>query len=330
MRTTGITNFWYKLVSHPSQVRRKHYTVVSIAGRIGFLTKAFVYAFIGGLACKSALSPVRSENESPQGVFVLIGSEPSGSGEAYLIIVLAGLALYIIWRFWEGITGQGYDPNFSRKKNFFKFRIAPLVSGTVYAVYCYYIITLLRGPKAARGSSVREEDESCFPLCWRTSVIGTIGLSILALAFTIATITQLLPAFTAKFLNEMDSEKLNKCKFCKWTFTVFGCIGFFARAVLFFMVCFLFWQIVFGHTPVLDPHHSTVSQALNALYTSSWGKWVLFFTGLGLLIYGVFAAANVYYRIFPTPPPSTTASSDVLDHRSSELPMEALSSRTSA
>ena len=63
----------------------------------------------------------------------------------------AGVALYIIWRFWEGITGQGSHPAYSRFKNFFSFRLSPLVSGGVYCGYLVYCCTLV--PKAFKGEA---------------------------------------------------------------------------------------------------------------------------------------------------------------------------------
>jgi hypothetical protein len=33
---------------------------------------------------------------------------------------------------WEAFTGQGSDKSFSKKKNFFRYRLSPFVSGLVY------------------------------------------------------------------------------------------------------------------------------------------------------------------------------------------------------
>jgi hypothetical protein len=42
---------------------------------------------------------------------VLLGSTPQGPGAniAVLIIIMVALLAYIVWRFWEGLAGQGYD-----------------------------------------------------------------------------------------------------------------------------------------------------------------------------------------------------------------------------
>ncbi len=46
-----------------------------------------------------------------------------------MIVLAACIVSYIIWRFAEAVTGQGYDAEFSRAKNFFRFRLSPFVSG---------------------------------------------------------------------------------------------------------------------------------------------------------------------------------------------------------
>lgn len=292
-----------KIFTKPSQVNDKYSETVRIFGIIGFTTKAILYSFIGGLTISSALTDIDT-NSSPQGVFVFLGSSPNYTGYIILVSVLVGIIIYALWRFIEGFSGQGYDPNFSRKKNFFKYRLSPLASAFVYTAYGIYIVSVLTSPIPAPGSSIRNQDESCFPLCWRNSLLGEIGLGLVAVAFTIATITQLIPAFTGNFKIEMDKTRLQKNKIIKKLFFILGRIGFFARAILFFLVCFLFWSVLFGTFSQFNSKEATVSQAINGLQKYMLGKVVMIVLGLGLIIYGVFALMNTYFKIFPTPPPS--------------------------
>ena len=48
-----------------------------------------------------------------------------------------------MWRFWEGITRQGAHEAYSKFKNFFSFRLSPLVSGVVYLAYLAFCATLV-------------------------------------------------------------------------------------------------------------------------------------------------------------------------------------------
>ena len=291
------------VLEHPDQIPRKHHPLIAFLGKLGFTTKGLMYGLIGGLACKSAFDH-RSRNDSPQGVFILIGSEPGGRGIVYLILVLTGLLFYVAWRLAEGLTGQGYDRTFSRKKNFFKYRVSPLVSGLVYLSYAYYVIQLLRRPRTPRYSTTSSAGSGgCFPLCWRQTAIGTVGLVVIAIAFTAATITQLIPAVKVDFLNEMNKEKLQRNKAIRVVFTTTGRLGFFGRALLFLAVAYFFWRVVVGGDPALNPEHATVSQALNSFASASYAPYFLFIIGALLLLYAVYALSCVYFRVFPTPPP---------------------------
>lgn len=40
---------------------------------------------------------------------MLLGTTGPGIDIVILLIMLATLAAYILWRFWEGLAGQGYD-----------------------------------------------------------------------------------------------------------------------------------------------------------------------------------------------------------------------------
>lgn len=61
-----------------------------------------------------------------QGAFILVGN--NGFGYPLLVVMAIGVFTYAAWRFWEGITGQGSDDAFGPFKNFFRYRLSPLVS----------------------------------------------------------------------------------------------------------------------------------------------------------------------------------------------------------
>lgn len=51
-------------------------------------------------------------------------------GVPLLIVLMIAVSSYLVWRFWEAATGQGARQSYSKFKNFFNYRFAPLVSGT--------------------------------------------------------------------------------------------------------------------------------------------------------------------------------------------------------
>ena len=61
-----------------------------------------------------------------QGAFILVGN--NSFGYPLLVVMAIGVFTYAAWRLWEGITGQGSDDAFGPFKNFFRYRLSPLVS----------------------------------------------------------------------------------------------------------------------------------------------------------------------------------------------------------
>lgn len=298
--------------NNPPQVRKHHYSIVKFCGKVGFIVKGLIYGFIGYLCLVSVFSH-SNVNESPQGVFIFISSSPNGFSHIALIALLCGLIFYAIWRVWEGISGQGYTPQFSRWKNFFRYRLSPLASALVYGLYAVYVITIFTSPKVAPTDTTRPTDATCFPNCWKQTVVGTIGIALLAIAFTIAVFTQLILSLTKNFHAEMKRdffEKRDKWyparKIIKFLFYGAGHVGFAARALLFALVAYFFWRVLLGTPPLLNESTSMVGQAVNIIQNSVYGLVTVSLLGIGLLIYGFFALLCVIFRVFPTPPPEET------------------------
>lgn len=299
-------------LNHPKQVSERAHRCVGILGRVGFTIKGLLYGFIGYLCLKSSLGrTVDHENQSPQGVFIFImASYEDSFARTSLSAIFCGIAIYAIWRFWEGTVGQGYDETFSHKKNFFRYRLSPYASGLVYTLYDLYIIYVITRPKPPPNSSAyHRADASCFPLCWKSTTLGMVGLALLAIAFTIAMITQLIETFTKKFHSEMNTKFFDENdKFCcvrRTIQTIFyfaGHVGFAGRSLYFGMVAYMFWVVLCGDLE-LDPHLSTVGQAVTAVQETRAGKALVTALGVGLFTYGFYAILCVIFRYFPTPPP---------------------------
>ncbi|RKP39880.1 hypothetical protein BJ085DRAFT_1860, partial [Dimargaris cristalligena] len=279
-------------------ITKEHQRHVRFFGQVGFVAKGVVYGIIGGLTIATAThapSPAGTENNaSPQGAFILIGSADA-VGIPLLIVMAVGLLFYIIWRFWEAITGQGADATFSSPKNFFKYRLSPFVSGCVYTAYLFYIIFVAIKNRAEDKDS--DPSSGCFPSCWNTSTIGRIGLGFIGVAFLIATLTQLIPALTGAFRHEL---RLSRCKrWVRYLVRTAGHIGFLARAGVFLCVAVL---VIRSISDDVDQDHFTVGASINQLATTSAGKFCLWLLGLGLIVYSLFAISNSYFKYFPTRP----------------------------
>jgi hypothetical protein len=270
------------------EVRQGTGKFLRFAGPVGFLAKGFLYFCVGILIILSASG--ESEDESPQGVFKKIRGLPAGTGVAILSVLLAGLLLYSSWRLFEAFTGKGAEPGEGKWKRFFRHRLSPFVSACVYLSYAVFVIRLI----FSIGSK-----PVCFPDCWRETVIGTVGLVLLGLAFAIAFVTQLLPALTGSFRKDMWSYRMNNHPYLARAFLVLGRIGFLGRAALFAVVSALFWAYV-ALPERAHGGESTISDSLDVLTGSVAGRVILMLIGIALTCYGIFAALNAHYKRFST------------------------------
>eukprot|EP00898_Chlorokybus_atmophyticus_P004326 jgi/Chlat1/4895/Chrsp31S00375 len=292
--TTQSTTFgrFVDRMNTPQQVRAKHNKPVAVFGRIGYCAKGVFYAVIGGLACKAAAGD-KNADQSPQQALILVGS--GNVGYPLLVLMFIGLFFYVLWRFWEGATGQGTDQNFPKWKNFFKFRVSPLVSGGVYTFYMGYVLYII-ATKHKHDDKTDKQD--CLLNCWNNTALGRAGLVMVGLAFLIATITQLDPALRGIFKREMYP---NLPRWLFWSMVVTGHLGFLGRAGVFLFMAIEFFRSV-GND--VNESHQTVANALNQLTNNTGGKIVLFFLGFMLIIYGLYCQICMWTRIFPTPPPT--------------------------
>ncbi|CEJ03820.1 hypothetical protein RMCBS344292_17795 [Rhizopus microsporus] len=283
-------------------VRTKHKTAIKWVGRVGFIAKGVVYGCIGVLTLTNlsgAWTPNGSEgNESPQGAFLLLGGIPA-VGRTILIVMAVGLCLYIIWRFWEAITGQGSDASFSKKKNFFRYRLSPFVSGCVYTAYTYYVVHMIFQTEEEQQTSASSKT---FPASWAESGIGKAGIVLLGIAFLIAFFTQMVNAVKGTFIKDLKTSEPNARKWEAFIVHWMGRIGFFGRAALFGTLSGFFWDSLAQRNE--SGEKNMVAAAVSKLANSGGGRFFMGLLGVTLVIYACFAISNAYYKYFPTPPPT--------------------------
>ncbi|KAI9269947.1 hypothetical protein BY458DRAFT_475138 [Sporodiniella umbellata] len=283
-------------------VPKRFKTLLTWVGRIGFISKGVVYGCIGVLTLTNltdAWTPNGSKgNESPQGAFLLLGGIPA-IGRSILIVMAVGLCLYIIWRFWEAVTGQGSDASFSKKKNFFRYRLSPFVSGCVYTAYAYYVIHMIFQTEEEQQASASSKT---FPASWAETGIGKAGIVLLGIAFLIAFATQMVNAIKAPFKKDLKTSEPGARKWEAFMINWLGRIGFFGRAALFGTMSGFFWDSLAQHNESGDKN--MVAAAVGKLANTGGGRFFMGLLGVCLVIYALFAVLNAYYKYFPTPPPT--------------------------
>ncbi|KAI7864036.1 hypothetical protein BDF14DRAFT_1838198 [Spinellus fusiger] len=283
-------------------VRSRHIIFVKWLGRTGFIAKGIVYGSISVLTCTNvtgAWTPNGSQNnESPQGAFLLLGGIPA-IGRPILVIMAIGLITYIVWRFWEAITGQGQDASLGKKANLFRSRLSPFVSGCVYSAYTYYVIQMIYQTNEQQQATASSKE---FPASWTVSAIGRTGIALLGIAFLIATLTQLVNAATGNFIKDLKTSSPEARRWEALIVHTAGRIGFIARAAVFCTMSGFFWDSLAKRNE--SGRQNMIAAALSKLAATQGGRFFMMLLGIGLVIYALFAISNAHYKYFPTPPPS--------------------------
>ncbi|KAK9803746.1 hypothetical protein WJX73_010867 [Symbiochloris irregularis] len=322
--TMPTSREWKKQFSFfsPAQVSQHHYRWVKILGGVGWCTKGFVYGTVGALACHSAVAKHVKGSISPQGAFILVGSNEQ-LGVPLLVLMLLAMLTYCSWRFWECYAGQGSDAANSNFRNFFRYRLSPFVSGVVYLAYAAFIAYLI--PKSRQELS--QAADSSFPQSWTHDAAGKAGLCIFGIAFLAACLVQLEGSFTKNF---HETLKPDLRPLLRWPVLIAGHIGFCARGGVFLSIAILFFRAVQqSGLSKSESDKSFFGDALQQLKHSKWGKAILFLLGFGLLIYALFAVMNgVYAREFPTRIPSGNPHRRKGKETSSTAPSASLDSPT--
>ncbi|CAO3597367.1 unnamed protein product [Absidia cylindrospora] len=294
-----IRNTRWERMKYPSGVRPEHANIVTYLGRIGFIAKGIVYAVMGGLCISTAqhLGYDVDGLESPMGAFIFLGLFTIGT--PILVIMFIGLLFYSLWRFWEGGLGQGSDATRSPPSNFFRYRLSPIVSGCVYIAYLSYIGKLLSTSREGR-LDIANNSASCFPACWGVGdVWHRMAVGVGGLAFIIAFITQVQNGFSNRWHADLMIHHCTRAE--KYTILVLGHLGFLGRAGVFmFIAVFMFRSL----ETEIQPQRDAFSDAINQIIGVHGGFVGLWFLGIGLILFGAFAAGNAYYKYYPTPPPS--------------------------
>lgn len=241
---------------------------------------------------------------------------------------------------WEAITGQGSDASFSKKKNFFRYRLSPFISGCVYSAYTYYVVSMIFETEEEQQANA---SSNTFPASWTKTTIGKAGIGVLGVAFLIAFLTQIINAISGNFIKDLRTSEPGARKWEAFIVHTFGRIGFFGRAALFGTLSGFFWDSLAKDNESGDKN--MVAAAINKLATTDGGKFFMVVLGLSLVIYAVFAVSNAYYKYFPTPPPtrfeyythhlvhpeystSSSSSSSIISDDSSQFSEQQLTTRT--
>lgn len=187
----------------------------------------------------------------------------------------------------------------SKRTNFFRYRLSPIVSGCVYCAYLYYLIQMIYQTNEEQQKTASSNE---FPASFTDTTVGSAFIGVFGVAFMIAFATQIQNAVTGNFIPDLSTSAPDARKWEARIVNLSGRIGFGGRAAMFGTLSGFFWDSLAKRNE--SGNVNVIAAAIAKLATHNGGKVFMVILGLGLIIYGLFAIANAYYKYFPTPPPS--------------------------
>ena len=253
--------------------------------RLGYASIGVVSLIVGGLAIAAA----RGKGGGTGGhheAFAFLLDKPFG--RPALVVIIAGLVGYALWRFIAAFTDSDYR---GRDAKGLAIRAGSFARGCVHLVFAYEIVRLLQHRAAGESDDAKARH-------WTARLIdepfGQTLIAIAGLCIIGYSAYQLYAAFEAKLgkrlhLGEIDGRVRRKV-------VAIPRFGLAARGVVFFVIGASLVTAALRHNPGAA---RGVSGALRQIAEPMNG-WLLVLVGAGLMAYGVFALVNARYRKIDT------------------------------
>lgn len=255
--------------------------IVSFIARMGYVTKGFVYFFVGLLAMQAAIGITGEAQNTTQTLQEFI-YKPFGN--ILIIGCMIGLFAHALWKILQGIS----DPE-ERKKGSGTtlFRVVDFFTGCLYLSMSYACWQILQGLNATDG------DESTEVWVGKILVLpyGQWIVFLCAFIIILTGLFQFYSSYTANFDYSFDSNDMSE-KERNWL-SALGRIGISSWGIVYCMVGLLFYRAAVSFEA---DEAGGMAEALNGLREWPYGIWVLALTALGLIIYGIYLFVLSYYH----------------------------------
>ena len=205
--------------------------------RLGYVVRGVLYAVMGFLALRIALSAPGGKATDLSGSLVWLIGNPLG--KVVLIVVIVGLAAYSFW----GLVRAIYDPlHRGRDPQGIAARIGFLTSAFSYAAIAFFALQIFAGQGAASHDSTQQTISSL--LSNPAGGVITELLGVIAIGIGIG---QFVEAYRAKFARDLKAGEMTEGERKGAIF--FGRFGMAARGVTFLVIGWFLIQAGLNHDP---------------------------------------------------------------------------------
>ena len=254
--------------------------------RLGFASKAFIYATVGLLAGAAALNEGGTVTDT-RGALRVILSHPFGN--TVLFVLAVGLCGYSLWRVLDAFLDP--DRHGTSAKGL-TVRIGGTLRALIYGALGVEAFRLARGLRAAGGSDAKIRMWTATVMAWPLGVwlIGLIGL--ITAGYGVAEIVEA--------IREKEDDKRDLSSLQAGTRRLLNRISRFgvaARAVIIVALGILLVRAALRH----DPGEAEGVRGSMLELAGAGGQWALAFIALGLIAYAVDQALHAQYRRIRSP-----------------------------
>jgi hypothetical protein len=238
--------------------------------RLGFVVRGLLYIVIGLLVIGTG------RTEDLTGTVEYLAR---GFGRWLLILMIAGLTGYGLWRMSDALFGMDSGRGHSKA---YRRRIAAAGSGAIYLFLAWKALRISLGEHAGP-SSAQQNAATALHL-----PAGTLMLGAAALVLAGAGLVQFYKAGSCSFLHHLGER--GRRPFAKWL----GRLGYAARGVIFITVSYLLARATFDHSAA---EAGGLEQALDALRGP-----LEYPVAAGLMLFGCYSLVEARFRSIHEPP----------------------------
>lgn len=248
--------------------------------RFGYAARGVVYAVVGLLAIQTAFGG-RGQTTGQEGALQRIAEQ----SRILLVLITIGLAGYALWRFVQAVLdpeNKGTDPKGMAQ------RLMMVASGIVYSGLA---ITAARLASGGGGGGTGGEGSQGFTADLMSKPFGRWLVVLGGLAVIVAGLYQLKEAYTKKFRDRLQLQKMNADEQRLATHT--GQLGLSARGIVFLITG---WFLIQAGLRFDSSQARGLGGALETLASQPHGPWLLGLVALGLIAYGAYSFLQARYR----------------------------------
>lgn len=254
-------------------------------GRVGWVAKGLVYALLGVLMFRIAIHAVGSGDEeaSPTGAIDAIAQ--SGFGSSLLSVLSVGLVLFAAWRLVTAFLPGDLDVESLLK------RAAYLFSAATYGVLAWIAIGEAAGRSSSSGDATTRIIDTMMTSGTGRVVLGLVGVgSVVIAAYFVR------KGVTRSYREQLSMDGATDAE--RAVVDRLGVVGWIARAVVVLLVGLFFIDAGFLN----DPENAKgIDAILTEVVAKPWGTPLVYATGVGLVLYGIFCIVSARHRVLRAP-----------------------------